>query len=130
VTDLGSSARPFPAKTDLARVDVQQRGEVTIATIIGEVDISNVDTIAATLTELPNLALGLIVDLAAVQHLDSAGISLLHDLAVRLRRRSQRLVVVCPAAATPRRVLDLTGLAKHSPVLEDLTAAIELLAHA
>lgn len=101
---------------------------MTIAAIAGEIDISNVDTIAAALTELPNLALGLIVDLAAVSYLDSAGVSLLHDLAVRLRRRSQRLVVVCPPAATPRRMLELTALGKHSPIVDDVAAGMGLLA--
>ena len=112
------------APGDLARVSVAERDRVTVATIRGEVDISNAAEIEDALVALPNLALGLVVDLSGVGYLDSTGVSLLHGLALRLRRRSQRLVVVCPLDTPPRRVLELTGLPIRTPVLEDLASAI------
>ena len=75
---------------------------IIIAQISGEVDISNAQGIAATLTGLPNLAHGLVVNLHDVDYLDSTAIALLHELAARLRRRSQPLVVVCPPDCAPR----------------------------
>jgi anti-anti-sigma factor len=108
----------------LGRVSVRDQDGVAVASITGEVDISNVDEIAEPLLELPNLALGLIVDLTAVEYLDSTGISLLHDLAGRLYQRSQGLIIVCPPTAPPRRVLELTGVDARAPIVDDVAAAI------
>jgi anti-anti-sigma factor len=120
---------PAPAERgDLAHVEIAARDGVTVATVTGEIDISNVGAIAEALTRLPNLALGLVVDLTAVVYLDSTGVSLLHDLALRLRRRSQRLLVVCPRNCPPRRTLELTGLPSHSELIDELDAALAQLA--
>lgn len=82
--------------TELAQVTLRELDGITVAAISGEVDVSNAGQVATVLTELPNLAHGLVVDLHALEYLDSTGVSLLHDLAARLRQRSQRLIVVCP----------------------------------
>ena len=74
---------------ELANVKLEDHDGVTVAVVSGEVDMSSVERVAAAVTDLSNLAIGLIVDLRSVSYLDSSGISLLHDLALRLRRRSQ-----------------------------------------
>lgn len=122
----GAGAPGAPAQ-DLARVTLEERDGVTVAAISGEVDISNATIVSRTLTGLPNLAHGLVVDLSAVEYLDSTGISLLHELAVRLRQRSQRLIVVCPAQSPPRRVLQLTALHSSVTILDELLPAIQAL---
>jgi anti-anti-sigma factor len=106
---------------------MQEHDSVAVATIVGEVDISNVDSVAASLTSVSNLALGLVVDLREVDYLDSGAISLLHDLAIRLRERSQRLIVVCPPDSPPRHVLELTALTTQTLVLDELAAAIDAM---
>jgi anti-anti-sigma factor len=112
---------------DMARLSLRDQDGVTVAQLSGEVDISNAEAIAGRLTELPNLAHGLGVDLGDVEYLDSTAIALLHELAARLRRRSQRLIVVCPPDCTPRRVLELTALDTTIPVLDELAPAIATL---
>jgi anti-anti-sigma factor len=113
--------------TDLADVRLYERDGVTVASISGEIDISNAATVRSALTDLPNLAHGLVVDLGEVRYLDSTGISLLHDLAGRLSQRSQRLIVVSPPDTPPRRVLELTALHVRAPVLDELDPAIAAL---
>jgi anti-anti-sigma factor len=103
---------------------VQDGDGVTMATISGEIDVSTVDQVAAALTGLSNRAIGLVVDLRSVDYMDSSGISLLHDLVLRLRRRSQMLVIVCPSGSAPRRVLELTALHTQAVVLDDLSDAV------
>lgn len=107
----------------MARLALRDQGEATVATISGEVDVSNAEELARALTRLPNVASGLIIDLSPTIYLDSAAISLLHELAGRLDRRSQRLILVCPRDAPCRRVLELTGLGIRSPLVEELPAA-------
>jgi anti-anti-sigma factor len=128
----GSGAGPAPtraASSDLARVDIQDHDGVHVAAITGEVDISNVDDVTRRLIALPNFAPGLVVDLRLVTYMDSTGISMLHDLAGRLRERSQKLIVVCPPGSPPRRVLELTGLIARTTVVDDLAPAVQTLRH-
>jgi anti-anti-sigma factor len=115
------------APRELVQITMQEHDSVAVATIAGEVDISNVNDVAAALTSVSNLALGLVVDLRKVDYLDSAGVSLLHDLAGRLHQRSQRLIVVCPPDAPPHHVLELTALNARTLVLDDLAPAIDAL---
>jgi anti-anti-sigma factor len=114
---------------DLAHVDLQDHDGVCVAAITGEVDISNVDDVARRLAGLPNHARGLVVDLQLVSYLDSTGISMLYDLANRLRERSQQLILVCPQGSPPRRVLELTGLVARTTVVDDLPPAVQALRH-
>lgn len=124
-----SSGGAEPGPGDLAHVDIQDHHGVPVAAISGEVDISNVDDVRARLIALPNLAPGLVVDLRRVDYLDSTGISLLHDLAGRLRERSQQLIVVCPPGSPPRRVLELTGLITRTTVVDELAPAVQAMRH-
>ena len=123
----GSEASPN--LSDLARVEIQDHDGVHVAAITGEVDISNVDDIGRRLTALPNFAHGLVIDLRLVSYMDSTGISLLHNLAGRLRERSQQLIIVCPQGSPPRRVLELTGLITRTTVVDDLAPAVQALRH-
>lgn len=118
--------RTVPAR-ELAQVTLEDRDGVAVATVSGEIDMSSVDRVGAGLTDLSNLALGLVVDLCAVDYLDSSGISLLHDLAQRLRQRSQMLVIVSPPGTPPRRMLELTALDSQAVVLDDVERAIEAI---
>ncbi|MGZ4243648.1 MAG: STAS domain-containing protein [Solirubrobacteraceae bacterium] len=126
---VGAGSASAPGASDLARVDIQDHDGVHVAAITGEIDISNVDDVAHQLIALPNFAQGLVVDLRLVSYLDSTGISMLHDLAGRLRERSQQLIIVCPQGSPPRRVLELTGLITRTTVVDDLAPAVQALRH-
>lgn len=89
----------------------------------GEIDIAAVPALARRLMSVPNTLHALIVDLSAVTYLDSSGVRLLHELNDRLSLRAQRLVVVCPGGAAPRRVLELTGFGHRVPLEESLARA-------
>jgi anti-anti-sigma factor len=128
-TPVSGGAEASPGPSDLARVDIQDHDGVHVAAITGEVDISNVDDVGRRLTSLPNFAHGLVIDLRLVSYMDSTGISLLHDLAARLRERSQQLIIVCPQGSPPRRVLELTGLITRTTVVDDLAPAVQALRH-
>jgi anti-anti-sigma factor len=115
------------AREGLASVALQDHDGIPVAAIGGEVDISNVDEIAGAFTELPAAGNGLVVDLTATQYLDSSGIALLHDLASRLERRSQRLVIVAPSGTPTRMVLDLTAMNARALCCDELGPALDAL---
>ena len=112
---------------ELASVTAIEQGPGLVVAISGEVDISNVDSVAAVIHALPNVQDGLLIDLSGVRYLDSSAVSLLHDLAMRLRNRTQRLIVVSPPGTPPRRVLDLTALYLNAPVADALESGIRML---
>jgi len=113
---------------ELASVTATEHGASLVLRISGEVDISNIDTIADAIYGLPNTEEGLLIDLSDVTYLDSSAVSLLHDLAMRLRGRTQRMVVVSPPSTPPRRILDLTALYVNAPVADALKSGLKLLA--
>lgn len=121
------SATGPEASHDLVQISSQTRDGVTVATISGEVDVSNGEEVARALADIPPVALGLVVDLRDLSYLDSTGIAVLHDLSSRMHQRSQPLVVVCSPDSAPRRVLELTALDAHTLILDQLDSAIHAL---
>jgi anti-anti-sigma factor len=111
----------------LASVTATEHGASLVLAISGEVDISNINSIAEVIYALPNTEDGLLIDLTDVSYLDSSAVSLLHDLAMRLRNRAQHLIVVSPPSTPPRRILDLTALYVNAPVADELDDGLRLL---
>ena len=92
--------------------------EVVVAHVTGEIDLSNATTVGAELAEaVPNRALGLVVDLGETTYFDSSGVSLVFELAERLRRRQQQLRVVVPDGAPLLRVLRIVDAGGAVPVV-------------
>jgi anti-anti-sigma factor len=107
-----------------AELSLGVRRGVHVASIRGEVDISNVATLAAPLHTLRNDATGLVVDLELTEFIDSSVVATLFELRERLRRRGQPLRLVAPAAA-PMRVLELTGFATEAAIDPSVEIAVE-----
>jgi anti-sigma B factor antagonist len=78
--------------TPLADIHFETVDNVVVARLEGEIDMSNADDLGAAITaRVSSDALALVVDLAAVDYLDSAGIHVLFDLRERLTRRGQQI---------------------------------------
>ena len=97
--------------TELPNLTVAGENGVVVATVSGEIDLSNATQITdALLGGVPNEALGLVIDLSDVSYLDSAGVRMLAELDHRLGWRAQALGVVAPVKSRSRRVLAIAGL--------------------
>jgi anti-sigma B factor antagonist/stage II sporulation protein AA (anti-sigma F factor antagonist) len=95
---------------------------VITASLAGEIDLSNASRLLATIThEVPNEAVGLIMDLSEVGYIDSSGLRMLLELAKRLGWRDQTMRVVVADDARIRRILSLSGV---EPVLS-IDASLE-----
>ena len=91
---------------DLARVHVALVDDCYVATITGEIDMSNAEDLARVLEEqLVRDADRHIVDLSGTTYLDSAGVRMLFAISERLQTRGRDLHVVVPEAAAIHRVL-------------------------
>jgi anti-anti-sigma factor len=106
----------------LAQLRLDTRDRIAVATVDGEIDLSNATGLEMAISEsVPNQALGLVVDVAGVRYLDSSGIGLLFNLARRVSRRQQEFAVVAPSDAAVREILTLSG-AQHALSLHDSLA--------
>jgi anti-anti-sigma factor len=93
-----------------AKLAAIERGEsdgVSTVAVDGELDISNVGVLRDAAMQLPNHALGLVVDLSRASFIDSATAGLLFELQASLARRSQELRVVAPPGTPAERVLEM-----------------------
>jgi len=113
---------------ELATLRVRERGSIVIATVDGEIDLSNAGEILDELTSaVPNSAHGLLVDLTALEFLDSSGIHMLYDLAERLATRQQGFAVILAPDAPPRRAIEVSGVEPAAWMHADRAAGLAAL---
>jgi anti-sigma B factor antagonist len=115
----------------LADVQFADHERVVVARLTGEIDLSNAERIQDAIAEsTPNHALALILDVSALDYLDSAGIHLIYKLREKLRARGQLLRLVVPAASPANDSLRLAGVSQNVEVAETLEAAMAEFASA
>jgi anti-sigma B factor antagonist len=116
--------------TRLAQLQLADETGITIASVEGEIDLSNASELEMAISHaVDNEAVGLVVDLAAVDYLDSSGVTLLFNLARRVTRRQQEFVVVVPGEAHVREILTLSGATDALQLRESLSEALAQLRH-
>lgn len=95
----------------LARLDlIQQPDHHTIATLTGEVDLTNADQIQRQLTDATEHTNTLTVDLTAVEYLDSQGVRILQHLTDRHRNGNLRLTIITAPASIAHDILTITHI--------------------
>jgi anti-anti-sigma factor len=113
---------------NLARVEFEERDDVLVAHIEGEIDLSNAEQIGRDVTgAVAHDGTGVVLDLTGTTYLDSSGIRLLFDLAQRLHARRQQMMLVVTDQALVRRVIVLTKLDDAVPLhtsVDDAVAAL------
>ena len=109
---------------ELATLVVDQRGEVVVARVSGEIDISNAQTIRSELITVALKGRGLALDLSALTYLDSAGIAMIDSLHRALHEDGRTLRIVAPPGAVVHRVLTLSSMAEIVPVDPSEDAAV------
>jgi anti-sigma B factor antagonist len=112
----------------LADVHISHAPGAVVARLTGEVDMSNAEELGATVIgATPNDARGVVLDLTAVDYLDSAGIYVIHGMRASLRARAQNLVLLIPADSPVHDALRLSGAEHPGEVVEHLDAALRAL---
>jgi anti-anti-sigma factor len=109
----------------LAELEFEERGDVVIASVTGELDLSNVHDISDALSAaVAPSAAGFVLDLSALRHLDSAGVRLLFELRTKLVNTRRGFAIVVPDGAVIMEVLELAAVRTTLPVHADLDAAV------
>jgi anti-anti-sigma factor len=109
----------------LEELDIQLVRDVVLASVRGEVDLSNVPSVRERLVgAVPNTASGMVLDLSGTDYLDSSGVGLIFELAERLGSRGQKLRLVVPDDSVIKRVLVLTQVEQVAPIFVSVDAAL------
>jgi anti-sigma B factor antagonist len=111
---------------DLSFVEVFARAGVPIVRVRGEIDLSNAESVLTLIDGArDDDAPGLVVDLHALEYLDSAGVRLLFRASRSVGESGGRFVAVVPRDSPVRRVLDLAEASTAFPLEESEEAALE-----
>jgi anti-anti-sigma factor len=115
--------------TELATIEFGRAERATVATIGGEVDLSNADRVLDELVARAGTTPWLVIDLTGCSYLDSAGLRMIARVDVRCRTVGSGLRLVVDPGGSIDRVLAMTHMDRVltvDPHLEDaLTAALE-----
>ena len=115
--------------SDLTQVEIEQRDDVVVARLSGELDISVAESTGRKIAEsVPSSARGLVVDMSGLEFMDSSGVSMLFALARQVGSHRQQLVVVAPTGRPVSRVLQIVEFDRAAPVREDLDTAVTVIA--
>ena len=108
-----------------AEISVTDTGQMLVASVAGEVDMTNAVYVREQLsTAVTGEAQGLVLDLSDARYLDSAAIEALFELSRRLVCRHQQLRVVVPRRSPLRRLFTLIDLGSVVPVHDSLETAV------
>lgn len=101
-----------------AEVRILAREPHLVVAVSGEVDASNVESVAEELALATDTrSRRCFIDLSATTYLDSSGIRVLFTLAQRLRARRTQLELVVPENGMVRRLLEITDVGRIVPLV-------------
>ncbi len=113
---------PREEHDDLATVEIEQSEGQVVATVLGEVDISNADDIYRRLVGASSGAGTLTVNLSRLSFLDSAGIAGLDRLHQDLGGGPTRLQIQAGPGSVAARILALAGMDQVLPMTREASA--------
>ena len=111
--------------TELVELEIEERGEVVVARVTGELDIAGASALGERIDEaVPTSARTLVVDFSGLDFIDSSGIAMLFGLARKLGSHRQELRVVARSGKPVSRVLEIVEFDRAAPVHETLDEAL------
>ena len=93
----------------------EEDGHVVVR-LAGEIDLSNVDGLEAQIDSAIAHAQDVVIDLSAIDFIDSRGLRLLKRVSAAVAGSDGTLLVVAPAGSVARSVLDMTGMSQELSV--------------
>jgi stage II sporulation protein AA (anti-sigma F factor antagonist) len=113
------------SSTELATIAFEDAERATVATIRGEVDLSNADRLLDDLMAQVGAAPWLVVDLGGCSYMDSAGLRVIARVDLRCRDEGSGLRLVVDRGSSIDRVLVMTHMDEVLTVDRQLRDALE-----
>jgi anti-anti-sigma factor len=112
-------------KEGLVGLDIEERGDVVVAHVTGELDIAGSARTGERIADaVPTSAIGLVVDFMDLDFIDSSGIAMLFGLARRLGSRRQKMSIAAPPGGPVSRVLEIVEFERAAPVHAEVDTAV------
>jgi anti-sigma B factor antagonist len=111
--------------TQLAQFDLRRGDGVAVVSVSGEIDLSNHEELGDVLGRAAAGSSPVVIDLSAVEYLDSTGISTLVSAARRSAAADGGMRLVVPGSSMIRRTLLIADVPRLMPVDETLRDALE-----
>jgi anti-sigma B factor antagonist len=106
--------------------EILRDGSWLLAHWRGDIDMASAGILEkAALGALQNADSGLIINLADVSYVDSAGIRSLLSLRRLLAHRQQKMFVVLPEGSVLRKALDVGGVSAVVPIHRSIDGALQ-----
>jgi anti-anti-sigma factor len=113
----------------LADLQITLSRHALIARLSGEIDMSNAEEMGATVIgATPNESSGVVLDLSAVEYLDSAGIYVIFGMRASLQARGQSLILVIPPESPVHDALRLSGVDRPGETAATVDEALKTIA--
>lgn len=120
----GTLSRAGLLSSDILDLQVAEHGpDARVVTVTGEVDALSAPELATFLTAQLVAVQVVVVDLADVRFLDSAGLVVLFEVSELAIREDRDLRLVCDSRSADL-ALEVTGLREHFAVAETVSAAL------
>jgi anti-sigma B factor antagonist len=103
-------------------IDVSTVATSTVVTLAGDIDIHTAPKVRERLATLPPAPPVVVVDLSAVEFLDSSGVGALVGAAASLRAAGGSLRLACPPPRV-QKVFRISRLAEVIPIYDDVDDA-------
>jgi anti-anti-sigma factor len=110
-------------QTPLAHLNIKWHGATCVVSVTGEIDRSNSDHLSESITQSTEEALCLVVDVSELQYLDSAALTMVHQLA---EVSTRRFLLVALAGSRARRLLEIAGMDTILVIVETIDAALAI----
>lgn len=121
----GTLSRAGLLSSDILDLQVAEHGpDARVVTVMGEVDALSAPELATFLTAQLVAVQVVVVDLADVRFLDSAGLAVLFEVSELAIREDRDLRLVCDSRSADL-ALEVTGLREHFAVAETVSAALD-----
>jgi anti-sigma B factor antagonist len=98
-------------------VEVARRGEYVVVRPVGELDLAAVDAVERALIPLESEFTEIVIDLRAVEFLDSAGLRAILACDARARQDGFRLRII-NGGNQVQKLLSLTGMDEHLTLVD------------
>jgi anti-anti-sigma factor len=112
---------------DTPDLHVEQNGSVMLARLSGDIDLSNAQALERRLLAATRSATAVVVDVSAVDYMDSSGVRLVERLARATATSGASMLLVVPESSFAADALGIVGLLDvmrvHQTVAEALAAA-------
>jgi anti-anti-sigma factor len=111
--------------SELVRLELEERGDVVIAHVAGELDLAGAGKTRDAIAEaVAPTARGVVVDFSQLEFIDSSGVAMLFSLARRFAGRRQQFRVAAPEDGPVARVLGIVEFERAAPIDADLEQAL------